>query len=614
MEECELCETKLEDNRKSIFLRLPVELLVYIISFLPTIRDLVKLRYVCQRLRVASETPTLWCEFMWPLFDPQEENSAKSVLKACGAHIKRMAFPDHVRPSTLFEMLSHCSKITQLFLPVETELDSEQLRTAVRHMKNLEKLEMQLCSDIKPLLHIRELNDLTVHVPQQYHSLCSQWLLEWMKKSFVPCHLNLVADFGYEMEGVFLQSLLQWNFTPLVGKTSYFKHYTKLRSPLNLYPPIPVFQLVIGQTIVLPLVKPSSFGIFLDWDMATLTDCIFDGKVVCKADTGVYNFFRDAVLNKVVIDNLNCVTEFNFAYSETLQSGNLEQVAVACPNLQRLNLENNVDCLHPLKGLRMIASNCCNLRGLSVRCISVTYIESQLGLWDIVSRMRLTDLVADVCVLQSNSNDVQLIGFFQKCSTLQALQLESFYDDDICGVCAHGEVKWSMLSHFPSLKYCYLPGNHPYLVQDIISSCKELAVLRCEPNVSLLISSAFTSSLQQLYIQSHDTNIPDMFMETVSAHGRLLHVVLLVNSISIQGIIILIRNSPELLSLAISASNIMFHKYGYPEITEKDNLRDSLQKKFPNRKLFRVGKFTVGHGFSEILTKTDLLPLWPLYI
>ena len=318
------------------------------------------------------------------------------------------------------------------------------------------------------------------------------------------------------------------------------------------------------------------------------------------------------MLNKVS-DSLNCVTEFNFAYSETLQSGNLEQVAVACPNLQRLNLESNYDCLRPLRGLRMVANHCRDLRGLSIKCISVLDMESQIGLWDIVSSMSLTDLVADVCTLQSDSDNAQLISFFQKCSTLRALQCESFYDE-VCSVCINAEVKWSLLSHFPSLKYCNMPGDHPSVVQDIISGCKELEVFRCEPVVSLLISSVFTSSLQQIYIQSHSTNIPDIFMETVSAHGRLLHVALLVNSLTIQGIIILIRNSPELLTFAICASSIVFNKFGWNEITEKDNLRDSLQKRFPDRKLFRVGKFTVEHGFFDVVARTDLAPLWPLFI
>ncbi|XP_065893268.1 uncharacterized protein [Dysidea avara] len=580
----------MQEQHETKFLSLPVELLVYIVSFLPTIRDKVKLRYVSQRLRLVSETPTLWGEFIWPLFDPREEHSVMNVLKACGKYIKRMVFPDHVTPS-LFKMLSHCNKVTHLSLPVGTEYDCEQLRIAVQHMEMLEKLK-----------------ELTIHVAEQHRSSCYQWVEEWMKKGFVPCHLNLIADFDYEEERAFLSSLLQWNFTPLEGYISYFRHYKNFRSPLNLYPPIPDFQLVFGLTVTLPIVKPSSFGIFLDWDMATLTDCICDSKVVCKADTGVYNFFQNFVLNKIT-NNFNIVTEFDFAYSETLQSGNLEQVAIACPNIQRLNLESNFHCLHPLQGLRMIANHCHDLRGLNLKYISVTDMENQLGLWDILSSMSLTHLAVDVCVFHSSSDE--MIASFQKFSTLQALQLQCSYDDEMCDVCAHDEIRWLLLSHFPLLQYCNLPGNHPYLIQDVINGCKQLIVLWCQPITSLLISPAFTTSLQQIYIESRDTNIPDIFMETVSAHGRLLHVALYVNSFTIQGIIILIRNSPGLLSITASASNIIY-KGGWNEISAKDNLKDSLQKRFPNRKLFRVGHFTVGQGYSEILARTDLLPLWPM--
>ena len=611
---CEKSETELRSCGNSFnILSLPVELLVYIVSFLPMIRDKVKLRHVSQRLRVVSETPTLWDEFIWPLFDPREEYSVMNVLKACGKYVKRMVFPDHVTPPTLFDMLSHCSKVTQLSLPVGTELDSEQLRIAVQHMENLEKLEMQLSTDINPLLHIDGLKELTIHVAEQHHSSCYQWVEEWMKKGFVPCHLNLIADFDYKVERAFLQSLLQWNFTPLEGYISYFKHYKNFRSPLNLYPPIPDYQLVFGQTTLLPFVKPSSFGIFLDWDMAALTDCICDGKVVCKADTGVYNFFQNVVLNNVV-DNLYCVTEFNLAYMDTLQSGNLEQVAIACPNLQRLNLQGNYDCLRPLRGLRMIANHCHDLCGLNVKCISVTDMESQLGLWEILSNMRLTHLVTDICVLRSNSDEVyeQLISLFQKCSTLQALQFDSFYEEESCDVCASCEIKWLLLSHFPSLKYCKLASNHRYLIQDVVGGCKKLTVFYCESIVNLLISSVFTTSLEQLYIQCFDTNISDIFMETVSAHGKLLHAVLLVNSVTIEGIVTLIRNSPGLLSLNIFSKNVIYAG-GRNEIKAEDNLRDSLLKIFPKRKLFNVGSFTVGQGFHDI-ARTDLLPLWSVVL
>ena len=78
--------------------------------------------------------------------------------------------------------LSHCNNVTQLSLPPITKLDSEELKLAVQHMEHLEKLEVQLSTDIKPLLQIGGLKELTVHVPKQYHSLCAPWVEEWIKR------------------------------------------------------------------------------------------------------------------------------------------------------------------------------------------------------------------------------------------------------------------------------------------------------------------------------------------------------------------------------------------------------------------------------------------------
>ena len=140
-------------------LSLPVELIVYILSFLPTARDKAQLRCVSRKMQVVSETPSLWSEFVWPLYDHREKCTVMNTLKACGEYIKRLVFPDHVTPPVLLEMLSCCKKVTQLSLPPETTLDSEELRITVQHMEHLEKLEVQLSTDIKPLLLIGGLKE-----------------------------------------------------------------------------------------------------------------------------------------------------------------------------------------------------------------------------------------------------------------------------------------------------------------------------------------------------------------------------------------------------------------------------------------------------------------------
>ena len=616
-----------DDNTESVYIvSLPVELLVYIISFLPTARDKVKLRYVSQRLRVVSETPSLWREFVWPLYDHREKRSVMNVLKACGDYLKRLIFSDHVTPSTLMEVLSHCSNLTQLSLPPQTKLDSEELRLAVQHMDHLEKLEVQLSTDIKPLLLIGGLKGLTVHVPEEYHSLCTPWVEEWMKKRCIPCNFNLITKtFDLGSEELFLESLLQWKqVTPLIGYTSYFKlFYSDIRPPLNFFLLIPEFELEIGQETVLPLVKASDFGILgLEWDILLLTSTIHDGKLVCKADSespGIYSIFchRNIVLNKVV-NSLSCVTELNFAYSSTVHSGHLEQLSIACPNLERLNLDSNYSALSSLQGLRMIASHCHNLHGLNLRLISLPEIESHIGLWQLLSGIRLTHLFIDVCVFFGKPDErQQVIPLFQKCTSLQALEFDSFYSDHFCKVCPHCEVKWSLLSNFSALKYCRLVGNHPDVVQDIVNGCKQLAVLACDScRKRLLVSPIVTTSLQQIFIDSKKTILPDVFMKMLSAHGGLVHVILSVKSVAVNGIISLIENSPRLLTLNIYADSYVFNPC--ISINPIEYLEESLAGMFSHKKLFNVGRLTLEHDYPysrqfELMSGTDLFPLWPYY-
>ena len=621
------CKAECEDSSRKFnnVLSLPVELLVYIISFLSTARDKAKLRCVSRTLRVVSETPSLWSEFVWPLYDCREERSVMNVLKACGDYIKRLVFPDHVTPTKLFQMLILCSNVTQLCLPPEDEVDLNELRIAVQQMDHLEKLEVQLSADIKPLLQIGGLKELTVHVLKQKHSLCIPWIQEWMKNNFIPYNLNLITEmFEIDDETRLIESFLDWNFTPLINYTSCFKYYYSYSIPLRLISSLPEFQLEIGATANLPFVKASDLGILgLDLDLLVVTSGVCNGKLVYKADTGspsVCRIFRrrNIVLNKMV-NTLNCITEFNFAYIRSLHSGHLEQVAIACPNLQRLSLEGNMDCLSSLQGLQTIACHCRDLCGLSLLFISIEQMEDHVRMWEIVSQMKLTHLAVDICTLYHNCNDVceeKLISVFQECSTLKAIQLEPSCTGD-CEVCEEGEIKWSLLSHFPMLKYCWLVGDgqHSNLLQEVINGCKKLMILSCLSYNCLLISPVFTTQLQQVYIKSGSTNIPDIFMETVSTHGRLLHVVLSVNSVTVEGVSNLIMNSTGLLTLKVHAQQLIYENI-YGGIKSKDNVRKHLERRFSSRKLFTVGTFMITQGYHcvcEFHHGTDLFPLWPFY-
>ena len=105
-------------------------------------------------------------------------------------------------PSKLLKMASRCKNVTQLILPAVTKLDLRKLNRVAQHMRGLEKLEVQLSSDIKPLLLIQGLKELAVQVPEDKCLLCIAWVKEWMKQGFVPVNLTLVSKFtGYTQIG-----------------------------------------------------------------------------------------------------------------------------------------------------------------------------------------------------------------------------------------------------------------------------------------------------------------------------------------------------------------------------------------------------------------------------
>jgi len=60
-------------------------------------------------------------------------------------------------------------------------------------------------------------------------------------------------------------------------------------------------------------------------------------------------------------DNRSGVTHVDLHWSVLLRSDHLEQLAIACTNIQELDLKNCFHCLERLQGLQAIASHCHNL-------------------------------------------------------------------------------------------------------------------------------------------------------------------------------------------------------------------------------------------------------------
>jgi len=571
-----------------------------------------------------SETPSLWRELVWPYHLKGYEGCMNDALKYCGQHIKRLFFPTHM--TKLPRILEFCSNVIQLSLPA-TKLDPEHLESIIQQLRDLQKLEVQWDTTFKNLLELIGVNlkevTIQVKVTNSSHNCASHiggsidsCLGYWSLNSYIPKYLNFVT----QRHPLFMKALWKnWNtlnHSSPGGCTGHIKVYNKPKVSLNLSPVFPAFQLDFGQSVASPFVKANRFGfVGLMNDSLQLTDSTHKGRVVHKVSLGVLDE-NPIVLNEdqlnYSIKNLKFVTDFDISLSGILYSGHLKQIAMECPNLQRLNLKHNKDCLRALDGLHAIATSCCNLRGLNIMNISVEEVENHTQLWEILSDMNLTQLGVEMCILLPavRSNPEKVVSLFQKCTNLQALETNYF----VCKSCMLDKSQIE-LSYFSSLQHCIISINrrcHNTALQGIIS-CKKLRCLHYSDNIDVgqSLSAVHNPNLQQVQIESAFTDISDAFMSTISAHGRLIHVVLYVRSLTEEGIMALVTNSPKLRTLHVVIHGEIFDRDG--AILDPNVLENKISHMFHHRQLFATGYCTIMQGYKRFVDEdfsTDLLSLW----
>ena len=605
----------------SMFILLPVELILLILSFLPTVRDKIRLRCVSRKLRSICETPSLWRKFEWSCYEDREceEVCVHSVLKSCGEHVKLLSFPDHVPPSKLGKMLDYCCNANDLNIPT-TQLNLEQMRSVLDRMKSLQKLDVQWNRETWRLLKLTfntNLKELTIRVIMNtkgenrgyeivntgpFVAPIYAWIKEWMSKEFVPQTINFVtSEFDADYHTLVSELFRVWlrlNCDSPAGHTGFLAFYAK--TSLNLFPAIPDFQIEFGQAAVLPIVKTSDFAVLgLDGEWVYLTHSVYKGNTVYKA--ACMDCCKEVTLKYVGLSNFKSVVHFDLSGCRRLLSGHLEQVAIACPNLQRLSLQCNKRCLRKLQGLRSIATHCVQLRGLNL--VTISKVENQVQFWEILSSMRLTHLALDICLMEpaTTVDDREcLINLYQKFVKLTAIELNSAL---FCESYNSLKDKQALLlPYFSSLEFCMISNIHPMALIGIINSCKELKYFSCGYVSGESPSSVCSYSLQEIYFASDDLNLTDTFMSAISAHGGLVHVVSDVRSVTSEGITALVMNSPNLLTFHIFVE-VVKHDQG--------NLFCALKEKFYNRKLFTMGSYKLVQGEQEEYEhNANFLSLW----
>ena len=553
--------------------------------------------------------------------------------------MKQLSFFNHVNLLKLIDVLGNCSNLIQLSLPT-ARLDAKSLKDILQQVRHLQRLDVGWrYNKIKQLLELlidTNLKELTIRLEETgylYNAGRGSWMHYWLTKNFAPQKLNFVGS-RFHLNQLYECTLwtfwVDFNSESPVGYTGQIKFYNNFNVPMNWSPPLPLFQLDFGQEGASPYVSASSVG--LHSDLLLLTNYACDDKVVHKAAIKRSKYGEVKVDGDLInqgITNLEFVTEFVASFGGSLCSEQLKQLAIACPNLHRLGLGQNRNCLKSLQGLRAIADCCRSLRGLDISSIPVKEVEDQIILWEIVCDMKLTYLAVDFCIiLPAIENKEKLIGLFQICKSLQGLELSRN-----CSDCYDGIQKGvSVLSYFPSLIHCItsISLSRSTTFSEVVNNCKKLRCLSCkcglsDQDLSLVMPC---QNLQQLHIELTSTSLPNAFMNTISAHGRLVHVVFSVPSVTIDGVTALIRNSPELMTFyclvydGIADNESVDVKQLYAGI-EPEVLETALKQEFSQRKLFvrgsymlkvfDIGDFGVEDDSLVNKSNTDMFSLWDVY-
>lgn len=572
-------------NGKMSLSALPLECLDEILRCLST-RDVVAVGCSCSALRrVTSSSSRLWRRVCFSRVANEHEEVVRSLLKQYGHWAHSVHVSTTLPYGKIVKLLASCKSCTSLSLRFQSARSSSispvQLKALCSQLSCLKSVELwnrtsnaACLTDVVSLLSgLTNLDDATLHLSGVHPGTLLQ---AWVSLRCRPRCISLHTDFSQDDLLPQMLSLLKGHssWTMSVAESSTFTCCVSCADPLEADMCKPEIQVSLG----------ANTAPFVMIPIQSLSIPVKGSCSLVQTTLRTVAVFTAEEMPSVIpcTWNLHVVTHLNLSKLRVLEASDiLSHVAESCKELMALNVSGSVGVMLNLAGLQSVILHCSKLRFIDVSGIPIANADVA-HFWEILSSSSLTHLTVGNCSLSSaNSLAVgQATRPLQECpnddvwaicsslTSLQALELRCCNvaaKKHVCLSCsAFSASQLAKVQVFAHLSYlaCYTSTVKPYSLKSILSECRALQCLRFEYRSmqlqagggSLCLpgpSPGLYASLTQLCIVSTVLTLSDDICEALGQNGKLTHIFLLIQAMSLKAIEQLLRGNRRLAAVQI---------------------------------------------------------------
>ena len=573
----------------SLVHKLPAELLVRVCAYL-SVRKRQRLRRVCKTLRQVLDNPLLWKTVAIDSFKRSDYALLNAVLSGRESTVQRLCIGGAFNLAGLARDLCSCSHLRSLKL-VHSPCFVTNMASVVRALPLLARLEFQPVNTSCGLGHCTHVMCRAVEWQDfltAVQNLSSLTLLSSWDENFVEFLLRQWACQKYRPSSVCMSTM---HMHTEQSQDSMQFRYSSLqdlwKECMERFPPcedacqfrvtwqtsrlgpsdIPVFELNLDGS-------PLSLSTALSYTHPETTDLVVsmrgvlslsgqeqtgegDGRFRCGRFISNPEFVLSEMETKFLSFGAATahLTSITLTDASSLNSSNLETLALYCKNLTLLNLSGCKKCLNPLFGLAALACGCIHLRALNIQNVPCNYVERTSEMWMCLSQMKtLRHLAIDPCLLQASqeadeftgeqysiSDESEIEESLKAMTFLQILEVQTTVTANKCIQCPHcrnmdGHLM-ALVRHMRALHTLHVRGISPVvcgiLLKTAIGECQYLRNLSVHMDFSftLLPANLTLRNIQKLSILCPRFNVTDSLTQAL-VQAPLTHVYFTVRHMS----------------------------------------------------------------------------------